>query len=229
MEVIDHQRRVGQDVADGGGVATERVDRRHLDPVHPLPRPGGRSSRARPGRNGRARPRAGGPGRCRRTWSPSGCAGGRWRAGTCARRHRARRRRSSRSSRGDQRVAVVDDGLMGAGPADPERPGRLGDGVELLADTSADLPAGPLRQRRPRRDVRRRLRPRPTRTRLLAAAPRALRPHQHRRHPGDRQVPHAAPAGGRCRSLGPRSPDTTPDRPSSPPPATARHRDARAR
>ena len=57
----------------------------------------------------------------------------------------------------DERVAVVDDGLMGARPADPERSGRLGDGVELLADAPADLPPGPLRQRRPWCDVRRRL------------------------------------------------------------------------
>jgi hypothetical protein len=59
-----------------------------------------------------------------------------------------------------ERVAVVDDGQVGARPADPERSGRLSDGVELFADASADLPAGPLGQRRPRRDVRRRLRPR---------------------------------------------------------------------
>ena len=36
VEVIDHQRGVGQDVADGDGVATERVDRRDADLVDPL-------------------------------------------------------------------------------------------------------------------------------------------------------------------------------------------------
>jgi hypothetical protein len=35
VEVIDHQRRVGQDVADRGGVAPEGVDRGDLDAVHP--------------------------------------------------------------------------------------------------------------------------------------------------------------------------------------------------
>jgi hypothetical protein len=53
---------------------------------------------------------------------------------------------STPSFGGDQRVAVVDDSLMGTGPADSERSGHLGDGVELFTDASADLTAGPLGQ-----------------------------------------------------------------------------------
>jgi hypothetical protein len=50
----------------------------------------------------------------------------------------------------DQCITVIDHGLMGATPADPERPGRLLDGVEVLADTPTDLGSCPLGQRRPR-------------------------------------------------------------------------------
>ena len=94
----------------------------------------------------------------------------------------------------DERVALVDDGLVGARPADPERSGRLGDGIELLADAWADLPAGLLRQRRP---ATRCAATSPTTSlvwaRLLAATPSALGPHEHRRCAGDRQVPHEHP------------------------------------
>ena len=55
---------------------------------------------------------------------------------------------------GDQRVAVIDDRLMGASPADPELAGDLGHRVEVVTDTPADLGSSPLGQRRPHRNQR---------------------------------------------------------------------------
>lgn len=40
----------------------------------------------------------------------------------------------------DERVAVIDHGLMRRRPADTELAGKLGDRVQLLTDTTADLP-----------------------------------------------------------------------------------------
>jgi hypothetical protein len=107
--------------------------------------------------------------------------------------HAQLRRRVESLIRGDEGVAVVDDGLMRARPANPELAGDPRHGVEVVADTPADLAARPLGQRRPGRDVRRRLRPRSPWTQRFAAAPGALGPHQHRRRPGDGQIPHHHP------------------------------------
>jgi len=58
---------------------------------------------------------------------------------------------------GDQRVAVVDHALMSDLPANTEHSAHLSHRVEVFADPSANLPAGPLRQRRPHADLSGRL------------------------------------------------------------------------
>ena len=85
-----------------------------------------------------------------------------------------------------QRSMVVASRVTG--PTDPELTGHRRHAVELFTDVTADLPARPLRERGSHPDLARRLRPRAPLALLLAAAPRPLRPHDHRRHAGDRQV-----------------------------------------
>jgi hypothetical protein len=93
----------------------------------------------------------------------------------------------------DPRVAVVAHRGHGGMPANSEAACHLRDGAPRLAHEPADLCSGPLRQRRPRRDVVDLLGPRAHRAIRLGATPPPLGPHQHHRPIGHRQIPHLHP------------------------------------
>jgi hypothetical protein len=90
----------------------------------------------------------------------------------------------------DQRPAVVTDGGHYRRPAHPELRRDSGDCLPQLADPPASLPPRPLGPRRPRPDHLRSLRPSPLGAAWLDAAPHPLDPHQRHRPPRRGQIPH---------------------------------------
>ena len=196
MERIQHPHGVRQGGAQRRGVAAVGVQRRGRDRgpparlalAHPadqrLMRCGRRPHRAA-GRAGRG----GSDPRCRsRNWS----SGSPTRPGTRSRPPRPTATPSRRSRVVDTRRAVgADRGHRGA-PPDPELAGHRRDRSTVLADPTAHLGAGPLGQRRPRRDLRRGLGPGPGRAQLVRAPPHPLDPHQGHRPTRGGQVPDPA-------------------------------------
>ena len=90
----------------------------------------------------------------------------------------------------DAGLAVLADRRHRGTPADPELPGHCRHRSPVLSDAPADLGAGPFGQRRPRRDHRRGLGPRPLRTQRVRATPHPLDPHHRDRPPTRGQIPH---------------------------------------
>lgn len=126
----------------------------------------------------------------------------------------------------DQRVAVINHGLMRARPADTELARHLRDGVQLGADTPTDLPPGALGQRRAGCDLIGRFGPRPAFAQLLAATPGALGPHQHHRRPSDREITYQHPTATvpRAKHRARRTPTARPRRLNQQPPLAVMHR-----
>ena len=153
VEVIDHQRRVREHVADRGGVPAERVDGGDLDLVGPAIGLVGdpvahdvtgttwhdvqQSGAVDVDERGCHLGAASGVGVLERVLIHADCDGP-----------------LDSHVGGDQLVAVIDDGLMGALPADTELAGHLGHRVEVVTDPPADLGSSALGQRRSHRDQR---------------------------------------------------------------------------
>ncbi|STD17202.1 Uncharacterised protein [Dermacoccus nishinomiyaensis] len=107
-----------------------------------------------------------------------------------------------------QWLAVGLDRAHHGVPPHAEPVGDRLDGVAVAADLLTRPPAGPFGQRRPRRDLRVPLRPRPLRARRFGAPPQPLAPHQQRRPPRRGDVTHQmlTPAVGHRDHPAPRAP-----------------------